>query len=158
MADCYGLKMRDIGARIVTEAVPMKIEADELKMFAPTRPLDGCELGGRMAICPARDDAKRLHPDIVSYDDLSEQDANSTASRSGRSTRLLSHAGRRALRTLVVGIAPVAIADADRAGGAPRGGARENVCRSGSRWWRAILPARRVTCWPRRRGRGCRCC
>lgn len=121
VADCYALKLRDIGARVVVGAgVPMKIEPDELEELSRAEHdrWMGSKLADGWQFAPARDDAKRLHPDIVPYDDLSERIKDLDREQVRAITRLLSHAGRRALRTLVVGVAPAAVADPEAAAAA----------------------------------------
>lgn len=117
VADCYALKLRDIGARVVTgTGVPMRIDADELEELSRAEHdrWMGSKLADGWTHGATRDDAARRHPDIVPYDALSERIKDLDREQVRAITRLLSHAGRRALRTLIVGVAAgVEARDAD---------------------------------------------
>lgn len=79
-ADHFDVKMRAVGCRIVAKAQatepPATLSPQELEMLAimehnrwwADRALDGWTLGN------PRDDARKLHPNMVPYEDLSEPD------------------------------------------------------------------------------------
>lgn len=107
VADCYALKLRDIGARVVPGAgVPMRIEPEELEELSRAEHdrWMGSKLADGWVHGAVRDDAARRHPDIVPYDELSERIKDLDREQVRAITRLLSHAGRRALRVLIVGV------------------------------------------------------
>lgn len=108
VADCYALKLRDIGARVVAgPGVPMRIDPEELEELSRAEHdrWMGSKLADGWTFGAVRDDTARLHPDIVPYDDLTERIKDLDREQVRAITRLLSHAGRRALRTLIVGVA-----------------------------------------------------
>lgn len=110
VADCYALKLRDIGARVVAGAgPPMRIEAEELEELSRAEHdrWMGAKLKDGWRHADRRDDAARLHPDIVPYDALSERVKDLDREQVRAITRMLSAAGQRALRTLVVAIDPL---------------------------------------------------
>jgi len=109
VADCYQLKLRDIGARLVDGAgTPLRFddaELEELSRAEHDRWM-AAKLVGGWVYGPTRDDAARLHPDIVPYDDLSEAIKDLDREQIRVMTRLLGVAGRRAVRVLSVGLDP----------------------------------------------------
>ncbi|MDO7836550.1 RyR domain-containing protein [Sphingobium sp. HBC34] len=109
VADCYSLKLRDIGARLVDGDGPgLLLDADELEQLSraehdrwmAAKLVQGWTHG------PVRDDARRLHPDIVPYDDLSEAIKDLDREQVRIMARLLSASGRRALRGLTIALTP----------------------------------------------------
>ncbi|WP_088183048.1 RyR domain-containing protein [Sphingobium sp. Z007] len=109
VADCYSLKLRDIGARLVEGNGPsLSLTPDELEELSraehdrwmAAKLVQGWTHG------PARDDARRLHPDIVPYDALSEAIKDLDREQVRIMARLLAASGRRALRTLTVVLLP----------------------------------------------------
>jgi hypothetical protein len=109
VADCYSLKLRDIGARLVEGAGPgLHLTADELEELSraehdrwmAAKLVQGWTYG------PARDDARKLHPDIVPYDDLSEAIKDLDREQVRIMARLLAASGKRALRVLRVALIP----------------------------------------------------
>ena len=109
VADCYQLKLRDIGARLVEGSGPsLMLTPDELEELSraehdrwmAAKLVQGWTFGA------VRDDAKRLHPDIIPYDDLSEAIKDLDREQVRIMARLLGASGRRALRVLRVAIRP----------------------------------------------------
>lgn len=109
VADCYALKLRDIGARLVSGSGPtLRLEAEELEELAraehdrwmAAKLTDGWVHG------PERDDRARVHPDIVPYDALSERIKDLDREQVRIMTRMLASSGRRALRCLDVALDP----------------------------------------------------
>ena len=109
VADCYALKLRDIGARLVEGGGPsLSLTSDELEELSraehdrwmAAKLVQGWSYGA------VRDDARRLHPDIVPYDDLSEAIKDLDREQVRIMTRLLAASGRRALRTLTAALLP----------------------------------------------------
>lgn len=111
LTDCYELKLRDVGARLVeggTEAGGFRFEGEELEALSRAehdrwmgaKLIDGWKFGAK------RDDEARLHPDIIPYDDLSEPRKELDREQIRMITRLLSSTGRRAVRDLVVALEP----------------------------------------------------
>jgi hypothetical protein len=107
-ADCYELKLRDIGARLLpledggAESLhfrPEELEAlsrAEHDRWMAAKLIDGWRFGD------TRDDAVKLHPDIVPYDALSEARKDLDRDQVGVITRLVGSAGLKAVRDLVV--------------------------------------------------------
>lgn len=109
VADCYQLKLRDIGARLVEGSGPsLALTPDELEQLSraehdrwmAAKLVQGWTHG------PVRDDARRLHPDIVPYDALSEAIKDLDREQVRIMARLLGASGRRALRTLRILLQP----------------------------------------------------
>ncbi|WP_416463003.1 RyR domain-containing protein [Sphingomonas sp. VDB2] len=109
VADCYQLKLRDIGARLVEGAGPsLSLSPDELEELSraehdrwmAAKLVQGWTHGA------VRDDARRLHPDIIPYDDLSEAIKDLDREQVRIMARLLAASGQRALRTLTVALLP----------------------------------------------------
>ena len=109
VADCYKLKLRDIGARIVPDrGPPLRLEPDELEDMAraehdrwmAAKISDGWIHG------PQRDDRLRLHPDIVPYDALPERVKDLDREQVRVMTRLLAAGNERTLRILTLAIEP----------------------------------------------------
>lgn len=114
VADCYALKLRDIGARVVAgDGAPMWIEPDELEELSRAEHdrWMGAKLKDGWRFAATRDDAARLHPDILPYDALSERIKDLDREQVRAITRLLSVSGRRALRTLTIAIDPLTDSD-----------------------------------------------
>lgn len=116
VADCYQLKLRDIGARLVDGVGPtLSLSADELEEMAraehdrwmAAKLVQGWTYG------PVRDDKARIHPDIVPYDDLTEAIKDLDREQVRIMARLLAASGRRALRTLTVALFPGPLPHAD---------------------------------------------
>lgn len=119
VADCYQLKLRDIGARLTATVGPtFALEPDELEELSraehdrwmAAKLVQGWTYG------PTRDDARRIHPDIVPYDALSEAIRDLDREQVRIMARLLGASGHRALRTLTVALTP---GDADLAAAMP---------------------------------------
>ena len=109
VADCYQLKLRDIGARIITEGgPPLRFEPDELEALAIAEHdrWMAAKLSDGWVYGPQRDDRRRLHPDIVPYAALSERVKDLDREQVRVMTRLLAASGVRALRVLTVAIEP----------------------------------------------------
>jgi hypothetical protein len=109
VADCYQLKLRDIGARLVEGSGPSLLltpdELEELSRAEHDRWM-AAKLVQGWTFGAVRDDAKRLHPDIIPYDDLSEAIKDLDREQVRIMARLLGASGRRALRVLTVAILP----------------------------------------------------
>ncbi len=110
-ADCYELKLRDVGARLLPVqglAGAFAFTADELEELSraehdrwmAAKLLDGWRHG------LARDDEVKLHPDIVPYDALTEARKDLDREQIRVITRLAATTGRRAARDLVVLVEP----------------------------------------------------
>lgn len=116
VADCFGLKLRDVGQRLVAGSggagpafTPEELEElsrAEHDRWMAAKLVDGWVWG------EARDDARKLHPDIVPYDDLSEARKDLDREQIRIISRLLGSSGRQAIRDLVLvideGVAAVA--------------------------------------------------
>ncbi|WP_353230183.1 RyR domain-containing protein [Novosphingobium sp.] len=109
VADCYQLKLRDIGARVTPGGgPPLRLEPAELEDLAraehdrwmAAKLADGWVHGTQ------RDDARRLHPDIVPYHALTEAVKDLDREQVRVMTRLLAASGARTLRVLTVAIEP----------------------------------------------------
>lgn len=109
VADCYSLKLRDIGARLVEGSGPSLVltpdELEELSRAEHDRWM-AAKLVQGWTFGAVRDDAKRLHPDIIPYDELSEAIKDLDREQVRIMARLLGASGRRALRVLRVAILP----------------------------------------------------
>jgi hypothetical protein len=110
-ADCYRLKLRDVGARLLPMAGqgprfafgPEELEElsrAEHDRWMAAKLLDGWRYGA------PRDDVAKLHPDIVPYDDLSEPRKDLDREQIRVITRLAASAGQRAVRDLTVLVEP----------------------------------------------------
>lgn len=108
-ADCFVLKLRDVGARLVDggdASGGFRFETDELEALSraehdrwmASKLIDGWKFGAR------RDDAAKIHPDIVPYDDLTEARKDLDREQIKIVTRLLGTTGRRAVRDLVIAL------------------------------------------------------
>lgn len=109
VADCYAIKLRDIGARLVPgNSLPLQLAADELEELARAEHERwmAAKLAQGWSHAPARDDARRLHPDIVPYDALSERIRDLDREQVRAMLRLLARAGRSARRTLALALDP----------------------------------------------------
>lgn len=109
VADCYQLKLRDIGARLVEGGGPsLVLTPDELEQLARAEHdrWMASKLVQGWTYAPARDDARKRHPDIVPYDDLSEAIKDLDREQVRIMARLLGASGQRALRTLTVALRP----------------------------------------------------
>jgi hypothetical protein len=109
VADCYQLKLRDIGARLVEgSGSGLQLTPDELEELSraehdrwmAAKLVQGWTHGA------TRDDARKLHPDIVPYDDLSEAIKDLDREQVRIMARLLAASGKRALRVLRVALVP----------------------------------------------------
>jgi hypothetical protein len=107
VADCYTLKLRDIGARLaVGEAESLTFEGDELEQLAraeherwmAARRAEGWVYG------QTRDDAAKRHPMIVAYDELTEEAKALDREQIRIMARLVRQVGQCAVRDLVVAI------------------------------------------------------
>lgn len=105
VADCYLVKLRDIGGRIVDgKGAPLRYTVDEVEALAraehdrwmAAKLLDGWTFG------EPRDDARRLHPDIKPYDDLSEAIKDLDREQVGVIPRILAAGDQRAVRDYVL--------------------------------------------------------
>ena len=109
VADCYQLKLRDIGARLIDGSGPTLLldaaELEELSRAEHDRWM-AAKLVQGWTYGPERDDARRIHPDIVPYDALTEAIKDLDREQVRIMTRLLAATGRRALRTLTLMIRP----------------------------------------------------
>ncbi|KQN05373.1 hypothetical protein ASE85_20125 [Sphingobium sp. Leaf26] len=109
VADCYQLKLRDIGARLVEGGGPsLVLTPDELEQLSRAEHdrWMAAKLVQGWTYAPVRDDGRRLHPDILPYDDLSEPIKDLDREQVRIMARLLGASGRRALRTLTVALRP----------------------------------------------------
>lgn len=109
VADCYQLKLRDIGARLAGGSGPtLRLEGDELEELARAEHdrWMAAKLSGGWRYGPVRDDRARIHPDILPYDDLSERIKDLDREQVRIMTRLLAASGHRALRALRVALDP----------------------------------------------------
>lgn len=109
VADCYQLKLRDIGARLVEGVGPgLHLTPDELEDLSRAEHdrWMAAKLVQGWTYAPVRDDARRLHPDIVPYDDLSEAIKDLDREQVRIMARLLGASGTRALRTLKIALLP----------------------------------------------------
>ncbi|MEJ7927064.1 RyR domain-containing protein [Sphingobium sp. AN641] len=109
VADCYQLKLRDIGARLVpgtgatlalTDGELEELARAEHDRWIAAKLVQGWEYGAE------RDDLAKRHPDIVPYDELSEAIKDLDREQVRIMARLLGATGQRALRTLTIAIAP----------------------------------------------------
>lgn len=109
LADCYQIKLRDIGARLIAGGGPaLTLGAEELEELSraehdrwmAAKLVQGWKHGA------VRDDTNRLHPDIVPYDQLSEAIKDLDREQVRMMTRLLGMTGQRAVRGLTVAILP----------------------------------------------------
>jgi hypothetical protein len=109
LTDCYELKLRDIGARLVPgSGVASGFRFDNRELEALSRAehdrwvaaklIDGWVHG------EIRDDTAKHHPDIVSYDALTEARRDLDREQIRVITRLAASAGRQAVRDLTVAI------------------------------------------------------
>lgn len=106
-ADCYQLKLRDVGARITPgRGQPLRLTATEIEDLARTEHDRWMvsKLGSGWRYGAQRDDARRVHPDIVPYDALSERVKDLDREQVRVITRLLAASGRRALRVIPVAL------------------------------------------------------
>jgi hypothetical protein len=119
VADCYRVKLRELGARIVEgKGAQLRLtfpEVEELSRgehdrWAAAKLLDGWVFGEK------RDDRERLHPDLIPYDDLTEAKKDLDREQVRVIPRILASSGRRALRDFVV-----------RLEGTPEGGDRSQA-------------------------------
>lgn len=104
-ADCYLLKLRDISARVVSgRGSSLQLTQPELEDLSRAEHDRWmvAKLGSGWSYGVNRDDARRLHPDIVPYDQLSEATRDLDREQVRVMTRLLANAGQRALRTLTI--------------------------------------------------------
>lgn len=109
VADCYQLKLRDIGARLVEGSGPsLVLTPDELEQLSRAEHdrWMAAKLVQGWTHAPVRDDARRLHPDILPYDDLSEAIKDLDREQVRIMARLLNASGQRALRVLTVALRP----------------------------------------------------
>ncbi|MET0372060.1 MAG: RyR domain-containing protein [Sphingobium sp.] len=119
VADCYQLKLRDIGARLADGGgATFTLSSDELEEMSRAEHdrWMAAKLVQGWVYGPKRDDARRIHPDIIPYDDLSEPIKDLDREQVRIMARLLAASGRRALRTLTIAILPGAtgaLPDAD---------------------------------------------
>jgi hypothetical protein len=116
VADCYELKLRDIGARLVDGAgATLSLTGDELEQLSRAEHdrWMAAKLVQGWVHGPVRDDARRIHPDIVPYDELSEAIKDLDREQVRIMARLLAASGKRALRTLTVLIDPGAASPAE---------------------------------------------
>lgn len=109
VADCYRLKLRDIGARLVPgSGPPLRFSADELEELARAEHDRWmiAKLATGWTFGETRDDARKLHPDIVPYDSLSDRIKELDREQIRIMTRLLGSSGQRAVRILTVALLP----------------------------------------------------
>jgi len=109
VADCYRLKLRDIGARLVPgSGPPLRFSADELEELARAEHDRWmiAKLATGWTFGETRDDARKLHPDIVPYDSLGERIKELDREQIRIMTRLLGSSGQRAVRILTVAMLP----------------------------------------------------
>lgn len=114
LADCYGLKLRDLGARLLermpqgAEPPPVQLTRDEIEEMA--RAEHNRWMAARLVegwqYAPVRDDARRLHPDIVGFDALSDDVRDLDREQIRVMARLVTRSGRTPVRTLVLGLLP----------------------------------------------------
>jgi hypothetical protein len=109
VADCYRLKLRDIGARLVRgNGPPLRFTPGELEELARAEHDRWmiAKLATGWTFGETRDDARKLHPDIVPYDSLSERIKDLDREQIRIMTRLLGSSGQRAVRVLTVALLP----------------------------------------------------
>lgn len=109
VADCYRLKLRDIGARLAPGiGPPLRFTAEELEELARAEHDRWmvAKLATGWTFGATRDDARKLHPDIVPYDALSERIKDLDREQIRIMTRLLGSSGLRAVRVLTVLLMP----------------------------------------------------
>ena len=112
IADCYQLKLRDIGARLIAgEGPPLRFEAGELEELAQAEHdrWMAAKLATGWVHGPLRDDARRIHPDIVPYAQLTERIKDLDREQIRMITRLSSGTEQRALRVLNIALCPGAM-------------------------------------------------
>lgn len=112
VADCYRLKLRDIGCRILArndrQFPAFRLRQDEEEDLARAehdrwmvaKLADGWRFG------PVRDDAARLHPDIVPFDELSEPIKDLDREQVRIITRIVARQGNTVARLLEVSLTP----------------------------------------------------
>lgn len=112
VADCYQLKLRDIGCRVIAgndrRFPSFRLRQDEEEDLARAehdrwmvaKLADGWRFG------PVRDDAARLHPDIVPFDDLSEAIKDLDREQVRVITRIVARQGGTVVRLLDLGLIP----------------------------------------------------
>lgn len=113
VADCYRLKLRDIGARLAPgTAATFRLEPEELEELARAEHdrWMAAKLVGGWKHGETRDDARRLHPDMIGYDALSEPVKDLDREQMRLMTRLLPKAGLVPRRILTVLVEPDAAA------------------------------------------------
>lgn len=105
VADCYRVKLRELGARIVegpgaqmrlTFAEVEELSRGEHDRWAAAKLLDGWVHGEQ------RDDRARLHPDLIPYDDLTEARKDLDREQVKVIPRILAASRRRAIRDFTV--------------------------------------------------------
>ena len=110
VADCYRLKLHDIGARLIPERQdPLRLDAEEIEELAraehdrwmAAKLIDGWVYGSK------RDDAARIHPDIIPYNDLSERIKGLDREQIRLMSRLLPATGATPQRLLTLGVVEV---------------------------------------------------
>lgn len=109
VADCYRLKLRDIGARLVAgDGPPLRFSPAELEELARAEHDRWmvAKLATGWTFGETRDDTRKLHPDIVPYDALSERIKDLDREQIRIMTRLLGSSGQRAVRVLTVALLP----------------------------------------------------
>ena len=107
VADCYGLKLRDIGARLVVgEAEGLSVEGEELEQLARDeheRWMAALRAEG-WTYGQTRDDAAKRHPLIVAYEALTEETKALDREQIRIMARLVRQVGLSAVRDLVVAV------------------------------------------------------
>ncbi len=110
VADCFGLKLRDVGLQLASSAGSdgggAMFTAEELEALSraehdrwmAAKLIDGWVFG------ETRDDARKLHPDIIPYDNLSEARKDLDREQIRIIGRLIGRTGKRALRNLTLAI------------------------------------------------------
>ena len=109
VADCYFFKLHDIGASIIEGAGPqLRFTPDEVERLAEAehRRWMAAKLLTGWAHAAVRDDAAKLHPDLVSFSALSPEIKELDREQIRVIPRIVGQVGRRAIRNLVVGFAP----------------------------------------------------
>ncbi|WP_374411276.1 RyR domain-containing protein [Novosphingobium colocasiae] len=109
VADCYELKLRDLGARVIEAAgTPLQLGPGELEDMARAEHERwmAAKLAGGWSYAATRDDGQRLHPDIVPYDALHERIKDLDREQVRVMLRLLARSGRCPRRALLIAIEP----------------------------------------------------
>ncbi|MFM6830768.1 MAG: RyR domain-containing protein, partial [Novosphingobium sp.] len=112
VADCYQLKLRDIGCRTIARndrrfpAFRLRQNEEEDLARAEHDRWMVAKLADGWRYGPVRDDAARLHPDIVPFDDLSEAIKDLDREQVRVITRIVARQGSTVVRVLELALIP----------------------------------------------------